>query len=135
MTIALTTPAQINMWVLLSRRSQLKLQMKGLKVPGIVKWCRENVPGAEKARTAKDCVVPLEYLIAENNGPQDFSIVNVHVMENIDGVFYDLGVFNDMKEVEDDPWMVSLYVGGNLELVFTLDETRPPNNKTYQPNN
>lgn len=134
-TIALDTPEQITMWVLLSRRSQLKLQMKGLKVPGIVKWCKANVPGAERARTARDCIVPLEYMIAERNGPADFSIVNVHVMRIVgNGVFQDLGIFPDTTtvEVEHPEWM-TLYHNGGLEVVFTLDEPRESNGQFYQP--
>lgn len=133
MSFVLDTPEQINMWVLLSRRSQLKLQMKGISVPGIVKWCRANVPGAEKARTAKACVVPLEYMIAAAGGPQDFSIVNVHVMRKRGDYFADLGIHPDMVSLEANPAMVEAYNKGQLEIVYTLEEPRPSNRQTYIP--
>jgi hypothetical protein len=129
----LDTPEQINMWVLLSRRAQLKLQMKGIKTPGIVKWCRKNVPGAETARTARDCIVPLEYLIAENGGPQDFSIVNVHVMLHRGGVFLDRGIYSDMSEVEANSAFVEAYAKGRLEIVYTLDEPRDATGEMFVP--
>jgi hypothetical protein len=133
MTIALDTPEQITMWVMLSRRAQLKLQLKGIKVPGIVKWCRANVPGAENARTAKQCVVPLEYMIADAGGPQDFSIVNVHVMYKSGGLFFDKGIYSDMSEVEADPAFVELYKRGLLEIVYTLDEPREATDQIFVP--
>lgn len=125
MTIALTEPHQITMWVLLSRRAQLKLQAKGIKTPGLIKWCRENIEGCEKARTWKDCVLPVEYAIAEGGGPQDFSIVNVHVMRNLGGgTFSDLGIFNDMTVPEANEDWLRLYANGGLEIVYTMDEPR-----------
>jgi hypothetical protein len=130
----LDTPEQIAMWVLLSRRSQLKMQMKGLKVPGIVKWCRENIEGCENARTARDCVLPVEYAIASAGGPQDYSIVNVHVMRKTpDGLFHDRGIHPDMAAVEADPTMVRLYERGMLEIVYTMDEPRPSNGQIFVP--
>lgn len=132
-TIALTTPAQINMWVLLSRRSQLKLHLKGYRVPGIVKACRRDVPGCENARTAKDCVVPLEFAISEAGGTIDYSLVNVHVMRKAGGMFHDRGIVSSMAEVEADPTLVSLYTRGMLEIVLTLDEPRAKNGEIYVP--
>jgi hypothetical protein len=130
----LDTPEQINMWVLLSRRSQLKLQMKGIKTPGLVKWCKANIPGAEKARTAKDCVVPVEYAISEAGGPPDYSLVNVHVMVRLqNGFFRDEGIFSTMAEVEAIDRLTTLYMQGRLELVYTLDEPRPPTKELYVP--
>jgi hypothetical protein len=133
MTIVLDTPAQINMWVLLSRRHQIKLHLKGYPHPGLVKWCKANIEGCESARTVKDCVVPVEYAIAAGNGPQDFSFVNVHVMLNVDDVFYDQGIYPDMTTVETHAPFVQEYSAGNLELVFTMEDIRPPNGKTFLP--
>lgn len=128
----LDTPEQIEMWVLLSRRAQLKLQMKGIRTPGLVKWCRENIEGAEKARTAKDCVVPVEFAIALAGGKTDYTLVNVHVMERVnDEVFQDLGIFPDMDAVEQNAGLVALYMANRLELVFTLDEPREATGDLY----
>lgn len=133
MTIALTTPDQINMWVLLSRRAQLKLQAKGLPTKGLVKWCRENIEGCEKARTWKDCVVPVEYAISAKGGPSDYSLVNVHVMLNRGGLFMDRGIFNDMSEVEANPDFVKAYGDGRLELVLTMEDVRNANGEIFVP--
>jgi hypothetical protein len=133
MTITLDTPEQITMWVLLSRRSQLKMQMKGYRTNGLVKWCKANIPGCENARTAKDCIVPVEYEIAERGGPHDYSIVNVHVMHNDAGYFWDRGIYPNMDAVESNPFFVSQYQQGKLELVFTLEEPRDANGKAYLP--
>lgn len=133
--IILDTPEQINMWVLLSRRSQLKLQQKGLNVPGIVKWCRNNIPGCESARTAKQCVVPVEYAISEAGGQVDYSLVNVHIMRNVgDGIFADLGVFSDPDvALAENPEFGPMFDDGALEIVLTLDPPRERNGQFYQP--
>jgi hypothetical protein len=135
MSIILDTPEQINMWVLLSRRAQLKMQLKGVVTKGLVKWCKANIPGCERARTAKDCVVPVEYAISEAGGPPDYSVVNVHVMEHstTPGIFVDNGIYSTMEEVEAVPRFVKLFRQGNLEIVLTLEEPREPNSQLYSP--
>lgn len=131
MTIALTTPSQINMWVLLSRRHQLQLQLKGMKTNGLVKWCKANIPGCENARTAKQCVVPVEYAISEAGGTPDYKIVNLHVMRHHGGLFLDRGIVNSDKDIAANPQWVKLYEKGMLELVFTLEDVREPNGQAY----
>lgn len=133
MTIVFDTPAQISMWVLLSRRSQIRLHLKGYPVAGLVKWCRANIDGCENARTVKQCVVPVEYAIASANGPQDFSIVNVHVMLSRGGMFFDRGIYPDMDAVEDNPGFVKAYEAGKLEIVYTLEDTREANGEVFVP--
>lgn len=132
-TTVLDTPEQIQMWVLLSRRAQLKLQAKGLPTKGLIKWCKANIEGCESARTWRDCVVPVESAIAMAGGPQDYSIVNVHVMVKRGGLFIDRGIFADMAEVEARPDFVNLYNEGSLEIVYTLDEPRAANNEIFVP--
>lgn len=133
----------VNMWVLLSRRSQIKMHL-GLRpdgtpanvkipVPGLMKWCKANIEGCENARTVRDCIVPVETAIAMAGGPQDFSIVNVHVMLVRGGLFHDRGVYNDMSEVEAVPAFVNAYQQGRLEIVYTLDAPREPNGEIYVP--
>lgn len=134
MTIVLETPAQIGMWVLLSRRGQLKLQLKGLKTAGLIKWCRENIEGCESARTARDCIVPLEFVISEAGGPADYSIVNIHVMEKTaNGNFRDRGIYPDMASVEANAGNAALYLAGRLEVVLTLDDAREATGDLYMP--
>jgi hypothetical protein len=134
-TVVLDTPEQINMWILLSRRAQVKLHLKGLTTKGLLKWLKVNIEGCENARTVKDCVVPLEYTIAMAGGPQDFSLINVHVMERVndDDVFRDLGIFPDMASVEANAGLVALYFAHRLELVYTLDEPRDATNEIFIP--
>lgn len=129
----LDQPEQINLWVLLSRRHQVQLHLKGLKVPGIVKACREQIPGCENARRARDCIVPIEETIAAAGGEVDYNLVNVHVMFNRGGrgTYWDCGIFSSMSEVEANPGFVREYQAGLLELVLTLDEPREPNGQGY----
>jgi hypothetical protein len=134
MTIALTTPDEIGMWVLLSRRHQVQLHLKGIKVPGIVKWCKDNLgtgEGGKAIRTAKDAIVPIEYAISEAGGKVDYRLVNVQVMVKAMGLFHDQGIFSDMSEVEDNPDMVKAYQDGRLEIVLTTKDTRPANREVY----
>lgn len=134
MSIVLDKPEQIAMWVLLSRRAQIKLHLNGIPVKGLVSWCKKNIEGCENARTVKQCVVPVEYAIAAAGGPQDFSIVNVHVMEKVNNTtFLDRGIFNSMDDVEANARMVYLYSTGNLEIVYTLDTVRDANGQIYVP--
>lgn len=106
MTIMIDTPDQINMWVLLSRRHQLKLHAKGYKVKGIFKWIETNLPaeyleGAK--RTALDYLMALNDYIGDLNGPEDDD-VNYRLYLKFTGGLHDLyvdhGVFATMSDVE-----------------------------------
>lgn len=132
-TIVLDTPNQINAWVLLSRRGQLKLQQKGLKTPGLIKWCRENIPGCERARVARDCIVPVEYALSQIGADVDYSVVNCHVMvQSMSGIFHDRGVFANPDDAKT-PELLAAFKNGNLEMVLTLDDVREPNGQIYVP--
>lgn len=133
MTISLDTPQQINMWVLLSRRHQIQLQLKGMRTPGLVKWCKANIEGCENARTAKACVVPVEYAISQAGGDVDYRLVNVQVLVRRMGMFFDRGIFSDITEVEADTNLVAEYTKGNLEIVLTLEPPRASNNEIFVP--
>lgn len=130
MTIALDTPDQIAAWVLLSRRSQLKLQMKGLKTPGLVKWIRENVPGAENARTAKACVLPVETACANAGIEPDWSQVRAQAMRHMGrGVYLDLGVFENFDAMPEE-WF-KMAQDGSIVVQLTTDEVRERNGELY----
>lgn len=134
MSIVLDTPEQIGMWVLLSRRHQIQLQIKGIKTPGIVKWVKDNIDThGLNVRTAKDCVIPIEYAIAQAGGNVDYRLVNVHVLVNRGGMLFDLGIYSDMSEVEAVPQFVRDYKDGNLEIVLTRSAPRPPTKDIYVP--
>jgi hypothetical protein len=121
---SLDTPEQINMWVLLSRRSQLKLQMKGLKTPGIIKWCKENI--GPECTTAAKALLRLNEVISENGGPYDKD-QHVHVlMKSKPNSNYaaDAGIFANMGAVEVIPDFVKAYGEGRLELILTNEPER-----------
>lgn len=134
MSFSLDTPEEINMWVLLSRRAQVKMHMRGMEVPGLMSWIRSNIEGAESIRTVREGIVPLEYAIVSAGGPQDFTFVNVHVMvETMQGIYKDMGIVADMGAVETNPDWVTYYQQGRLELVYTLDDVRPANDEIFVP--
>jgi len=108
MTISLTTPKQINAWVLLSRRSQLKMHEAGLKTPGIFKWIETNLPpeyleGVK--RTARDYRMALNDYIGDVDDtiPEDAD-VNFRLYLGVTGypnMFADRGIFATMGEVAE----------------------------------
>lgn len=129
--IVLDTPSQINLWVLLSRRHQLQMQMRGLKTPGIVKWVRDNIEGAENVRNARQCVIPIEEAISMAGGQIDFKLVNVQILERVGNVMLDLGIVNSFDEVQADPGLMGLYDSGALDLVLTHEPPRCANGDYY----
>jgi hypothetical protein len=133
-SITLDTPEQINMWVLLSRRHQVQLHLKGLKVKNLVKWGKLNFPDAN-IRTAKDMIVPIEYAISQAGGNVDYRLVNVHVLSRTKNptVFQDMGIYENMAAVEALPGLVNLYSKGALEIVLTLDAPRDANGELFIP--
>lgn len=69
MTIALDTPDQISMWVLLSRRAQCHLQIKGLSTPGLIKSMKRD--GLTDHSTAKGALADVNLIIESLGGPPD----------------------------------------------------------------
>lgn len=128
-TIVLDTPMQINMWVLLSRRGQIKMHLKGYTVPGLAK-CLKGMYPEVGGRMVKDFVVANEFAIGEAGGEIDYSIVNVHVMLSRGGLFFDRGIFSSMDEA-GTPENRELFAKGRLEVVLTMEEPREPNGETF----
>jgi hypothetical protein len=126
MTIALTTPAEINMWVLLSRRSQLKLQMKGIKTPGIIKWCKENL--GPEATTSKRALLMLNDLISEQGGPNDPEQHVLVALASSPASTYaiDAGIYPNMEAVEAVESFTTAYRDGCLHIIHTSDDVRGP---------
>lgn len=133
-TIALTTPAQINMWVLLSRRAQLHLQITGkgkenaafYRTPGLLKWCKANI--GPECTTAEKALLRVNEVIAEAGGPND---PKQHVLVAIKSApdsdyALDAGVYPNMEAVEANPQFMQDYADGCLELMLTNDPVRPP---------
>lgn len=124
MTIALDTPEQINMWVLLSRRARLKLQMKGLKTPGLLKWCKANI--GPECTTAAKALTAVNELIAENGGPNDPDQNYIVAVDQYNsGIFADGGIMTE-AEVMDNPDYVDAYTYGRLHIVPTHEAKRSP---------
>lgn len=69
MSILLGTPAQISMWVLLSRRGQCHLQIKGLKTPGLIASMKRD--GLTSHNTATGALKDVNEVIFANGGPDD----------------------------------------------------------------
>ena len=129
MSITLDTPEQISMWVLLSRRGQIKMHLKGYPVKGLATCLKRMYPEVG-GRTVKDFVVANEFAISEAGGTPDYSLVNVHVMLSRGGLFFDRGIFSSMDEAGTVENRV-LFNEGRLEVVLTMEEPREPNGQTY----
>lgn len=128
----LDTPAGVNMWVLLSRRHQVQMHLKGYKVKGIMVALKREF--GNLGSRVKDYVVPIETAISMAGGEADYRLVNVHVMKRIDDtLFIDSGIFSNMAEVEALPELVEAYGLGQLEIVFTNEDTRPENGGLFSP--
>lgn len=131
-SIVLDKPDQITMWVLLSRRAQVKMHLAGFKVKGILGALRRDIPGCENIRRVVDAVVPIEFAISKAGGKVDYRLVNVHVMERTsNNLFQDLGVYSNTDEVHENAYAFALYMANRLELVLTLDDPRPANGELY----
>lgn len=132
MTISLNTPEQINHWVLLSRRQQVQLHLKGLKVKGIMAALKRDIPGCENITRVSQAVLPIEEAISFAGGEADFNLVNVHVCRKHEqGVLSDRGIFATMAEVEADEKFVKMYNAGVLEIMLTDKPVREKTNDIY----
>lgn len=129
----LDTPAQISMWVLLSRRHQIQLHLKGLKVKGLAAALKREFPG--EGRNVKDFIVPVEFAISQAGGDVDYKLVNVHIMEATgSGVFVDMGIYDSPKAAtEANAGIAILGMAGRLECVLTMEAPREPNGKHFLP--
>lgn len=133
MSIVLDTPEQINMWVLLSRRHQIQLHLKGMTVKGLAASLKRTFPDVG-SRYVKDYVIPVEFAISERGGQVDYNLVNVHVMLKRGGMFHDRGVYNDPDAaLNTHPEFGPAFAKGQLEVVLTTDEPRPMTNEIFVP--
>lgn len=127
----LDQPEQINMWVLLSRRLQIKMHLDGYPVKGLAASLKRMFPEVG-GRYVKDFIVPVEFAISEAGGDIDYSRVNVHIMLKAGGMFHDRGIFANMDEA-GTPENRRLFAKGAIECVLTLDEPREPNGGIFLP--
>lgn len=126
----LDQPEQINMWVLLSRRHQIKMHER-FPVKGLL-TCLKREFGNHGNRVA-NYIVPVEFAISEGGGDVDYSRVNVHIMQIMDnGLFFDRGIYASMDEAGTFENR-ALFAEGKIECVLTLDEPRPENGRYFTP--
>ncbi len=124
----LTGQEQVNAWVLLSRISQCHLHMKGLKVPGLLKWLRANVPDCANARTVKAAYCGLldycdEFGLSAPGGEQ--CNYNVLLTPNVmHGLYFDQGIVGTMAEIEANDVWVEAYGEDRLVIMRTMDDVR-----------
>lgn len=128
-TIVLDTPDQISMWVLLSRRHQIRMHLKGHPIKGLAKCLKREFPEVG-GRLVKDYVVPVEFAISEAGGDVDYSLVNVHVMLSRGGMFFDRGIYSDM-DAAGTPENREAFAKGLLEVVLTMEEPREANGEIF----
>lgn len=122
MSTVIDTPEGINLWVLLSRRGQIKMHQKGYAVKGLAACLRREL--GDHGRYVKDYIVPVEFAISEAGGNVDYSLVNVHVMQRLEnGYFLDRGVF-DSIDAAGTPENRRMFAAGTLEVVLTTDPVR-----------
>lgn len=93
----LDTPAQINMWVLLSRRSQLKLQGKGIKTKGLFTALKREV--GITSRKWDVALLELNDIIGDAGGPEDPE-VNYLVWIGQNDTYIDRGIYGSLADVE-----------------------------------
>lgn len=95
--IVLDTPDQIQMWVLLSRRFQVKQHLAGMKVPGLLSSLKREI--GPHCTTMKKAQFAVEEAIVAAGGGPDESLVNFHVaMQTMPGIYRDLGIFDTIAD-------------------------------------
>lgn len=127
MSIVLDTPEQINAWVLLSRISQCHLHMKGLKVPGLAKWLKANVPDITTERTVRDMYPRLlDYCDTLGISAPGDEMCNYQVLirGRNDEIYLDYGIYPNLDVVAEeygDDYRQDLVI-----IMRTMEVVRPP---------
>lgn len=128
----LDKPEQISMWVLVSRRHQVQMHLKGLTQKGIIAALKRDI--GNNGNRVKDYVVPIEFAISEAGGQVDYKLVNVHICEILgNGLFKDLGVFPDPDHAAENAGIMALHMAGRLEIMLTTDEPREATGQLMMP--
>jgi hypothetical protein len=126
-TIVLDTPEQINAWVLMSRISQCHLHMKGIKVPGLLKWLRANVPDCANARTVKAAYCGLldycdQFGVSAPGGEQcNYQLLMTPTALN--GLYFDMGIVPDLDASVPEN-VKTAYGEGRVVILRTMDDVR-----------
>lgn len=132
MTICLDTPAQISAWVILSRRHQVQMHLKGYPVKGIVSALKRDF-GDHGSRVA-NYVLPIEEACAAAGIEKDWKLVSLHVMVNGgDNYYYDSGIYNtDTEAMDAIEGLAEAVQRGDAVVVLTQEDPRPPIAAAYQ---
>lgn len=130
MSITLDTPEQINAWVLLSRISQCHIHISdtGLKVPGLAKWLKANVPDVTTETTVK-AMYPrlLDYCDTFGVQAPGGEQCNYQVLITptaLHGLYFDMGIVGSMSDIEANPEWVKAYGEDRVVIMRTMDECR-----------
>lgn len=125
---SLDTPEQLNAWVLLSRISQCHLHMGGLKVPGLHKWLKANIPDCAGTRTIKQAYPRLldycdQFDITAPGGER----CNYQVLMTggpLMGLYLDQGIVASLSDIEANPTWANAYTENRLVILRTMDDVR-----------
>lgn len=126
MTIMLDTPAQISAWVILSRRHQVQLHLKGLKVKGILSALKRDF--GDHGNRVANYVLPIEEACAAAGIANDWNLVSLHVMVGAGPNYYtDEGIYNSDTEAMDAiEGLADMVANGVAVVVLTQEAPRPP---------
>ena len=133
MTIVLDKPEQISAWVLLSRRHQIQLHLKGYTQKGLLKSVNQTL-GTNYHRV-KDLVVPVEFALSQAGVEIDYKLVNINMLEIVrpNEVFQDMGIYDSPADITPDSYLGKMYAAGRMEVVLTTEAVRPPNGNLLSP--
>ena len=125
-SFTLDTPEQINAWVLISRISQCHLHMDGLKVPGLLKWLKANIPDCADARTVKAAYPRLlDYCDSLGIEAPGGERCNYQVLITVfQGLYLDAGIVGSIADIEANPDWVKAYAEGRMVILRTMDAVR-----------
>lgn len=132
MTIILDTPEQISAWVLLSRRSQVQLHLKGLKVKGILSALKRDF--GDHGNRVANYVLPIEEAAAAAGIANDWKLVNLHVMVQAAPNYYtDEGIYNsDVEAMDAIEGLAEMVADGGAVVVLTQEPCRDRIAAAYQ---
>lgn len=126
------TPAGINMWVLLSRRRQIQMHLRGLTVKGLAATLKREFPDVG-GRYVKDFIVPVEFAISQAGGEVDYKLVNVHICEKLpNGLFQDMGIYPDLDTAGNQAGVKALWFAGRIECILTTEDVRDADGRLLQ---
>lgn len=128
----LSGPEQVGAWVLLSRRHQVQLHLKGLTQKGIVGALKRDI--GDHGNRVANYVLPIEEACAAAGIANDWKIVNLHVMVQAAPNYYtDEGIYNsDVEAMDAVEGLAEMVADGGAVVVLTLEAPRDRIAAAYQ---